>query len=118
MTEPSGPFILDDRRYYNVHQAAQIVETISVPTLWRWAKHGTTPFGFELGVIRQPVTHHRSRNSNELPPTQHRAYRMLIPEENVYALKKLLSDDPIRPGPLSRADMTALETAARRFRSP
>jgi hypothetical protein len=114
---PHDPIIINDRRYLNVWQAAHIVETITEQTLWRWAKHGTTPFGLELGVIRHPVTHHRTRHSNE-PPKQHLTSRMLIPEEKVFALKEILGDNPLRPGPLSKADMTALEAAARRFRSP
>jgi hypothetical protein len=118
MTEPLSPVVIDDQRFYNVHQATQIVETITEQTLWRWAKRGATPFGFELGVIRQPVTKHRSRKSNEAPPTHPRTYRMLIPEERVYALKEMLRDDPIRPGPLSDRDLNALKAAARRFRSP
>jgi len=89
MTERLSPIVIDDQRFYNVHQAAQIVETISEATLWHWAKHGTTPFGFELGVIRKPVTQHRSRKSNGAPPTQPRTYRMLIPETKVLALKEI-----------------------------
>jgi hypothetical protein len=115
---PHDPIIINDQRYLNVWQAAHIVETIREQTLYRWAKHGTTPFGFELGIIRQPVTNHRNLKSDEPPPKQPRASRMLIPEEKVYALKEILRDDPIRPGPLSKTDMAALEAAARRFRSP
>lgn len=110
------PIIINGQRYHNAWQAAAIVQTISAATMRNWSMKGYTPFGFELGVIRQPVTHHRRRNSNEEPPRQPLASRMLIPEERVLALKEILRDDPIRPGPLSDGDMNALKAAARRFR--
>ena len=117
MTERLSPVVIDEQRFYNVHQAAQIVETISEATLWNWAKKGNTPFGFELGVIRQPVVHHRTHSKDD-PPVQPRTYRMLIPETKVLALKEMLRDDPIRPGPLSNGSMAELKAVAHRFRSP
>jgi hypothetical protein len=115
---PHDPIVINDRRYLNVRQAAAIVKTISAATMRNWAKKGHTPFGFDLGIVRQPVTHHRGHKSNEPPPRQPLASRMLIPEEKVLALKEILRDDPIRPGPLSDGDLNALKAAARRFPSP
>jgi hypothetical protein len=112
---PHEPIIIDDRRYYNVHQAAQIVKNVCEKTLWNWAKQGTTPFRFDLDVRQEPMAHDPRGYRHEA--RTHRKSRMLIPEEKVLALKEILRDDPIRPS-LSKADMAALEAAARRFRSP
>jgi hypothetical protein len=106
------------KRFYNVRQAAQIVEGVCEATLHRWAKRGSTPFGFELEVQREPVTHHRRSTQ---APRSFRQYRMLIPEAKVLALqellKEILTDHPVRPGPLSKQDLNELEAASRRFRS-
>lgn len=114
---PPAPYIDEQtgQRFYNVRQAAQIVGAVSEVTLHRWAKHGSTPFGFDLDVQREPVTHHR--RSTQTPRTFLES-RMLIPEARVLALKEILNAEPRRPGPISRDDMEALEAAARRFRSP
>ncbi len=103
-------------RFYSVEQAAQIVGAISAVTLGYWAKHGSTPFGFELDVKRQPTIHDPRGYRHEAKT--HRQFRLLIPESRVLALKEILNAEPRRPGPISRDDMEALEAAARRFPLP
>ena len=99
---------------FNVRQAAHIIG-IGEETLRTWAKHGSTPFGFELDVRTTPVTHHR--RSTQTPRT-FRETRMLIPQARVMALKEILDADPIGYGPIPRDHMEALKAAARRFPLP
>jgi len=74
---PPDPYILDGQRYYNVRQAAHIVEGVSKATLWLWAAHGVTSFGYDLGVKRAPMIHEpRGYRHNA---KSHRESRMLIP---------------------------------------
>lgn len=113
---PPEPYIIDGQRFYNVHQAAQIIGTITEATVWRWAKHGQTPFGFELDIKPVPMIHDPRGFRQEAK--MHREQRLLIPAAKVFALKEILRDDPIRPGPLSYGGMRTLEAAARRLRSP
>ena len=109
---PPEPYIIEGAAFYNVTQAAQIVG-LSCPTVHAWAKHGSTPFGFELDIRREPVTHHRRSTQT---PRSFMQSRLLIPAAKVEALRDILRVEPRRPGPISRDDMEALETLARRFR--
>jgi hypothetical protein len=108
------------KRFYNARQAAQIVGTITAATLWSWAKKGKTPepYSIDLGIIRQPVIHHRHRKSNEAPPMQPRAYRMLIPEEKVFALKEMFRGHDRHRGSFRKDEMAEFAARAYRLRSP
>ena len=88
--QPLPPYIDEQtgQRFYNVRQAAQIVEGVSEATMWHWAKKGVTSFGLELAVEREPVIHHRKGTIK--PPKTHRETRMLIPEAKVLAMREIL----------------------------
>gem|GEM_PF-5802280 len=100
-------------RFYNVQQAAQIVQGVSQGTMWNWAAKGVTSFGFELDVQREPITHHRT--SKKPAPLTHRESRMLISEAKVFALKEILEAAGRKhPRPWSRGELATLEAVARR----
>src|ERR1017187_3360549 len=75
------------QRFYNVRQAAQIVEGVTQKTLWNWAKTGVTSFGFELRVEQEPMKHVPRAFRHDAKT--HRQTRMLIPEESVLALREI-----------------------------
>ena len=103
-----------DERFYNVAHAAQIIGAVTGETLRAWALHGSTPFGFELDVRREAMIHEPKGFRHEA--RRHLQDRMLLPEQQVLALKEILRDFPRRPGPVSSSDMAALEDASRRYR--
>jgi hypothetical protein len=110
------PFIDENgTRYYNVRQAAQIVEGVSEATLWHWAAKGVTSFGFELDTERKPLRHD-PRSYREDART-HRTTRMLLPENKVLALKEILHTvGRDQPGPWTPEEMDRLRTTARRYK--
>jgi hypothetical protein len=106
----------DGTRYYNVQQAAKVVENASNGTVWNWAARGVTSFGFKLDVRHEPLIHAPfGTRHNALRP---RESRMLIPEAQVLALKEILQRaGRINPGPgLSNAERDRLEVVARYYK--
>jgi len=104
-----------------LQQAAAIIGTVHLPTLWRWAKKGHTPppYDIDLGIIRQPVVHHANPyDHTRPPPLQHRAYRMLIPAEKVRQLRDMLSDHERHSGSFTKEEVTTFAARAARLRSP
>jgi hypothetical protein len=80
---PPEPYIIDGQRFYNVEQAAHIVEGVSRATLWHWAKKGSVAhFGLALDVRQEPIANHPNGE-----PVRH---RLLIPEQKVFALREVL----------------------------
>jgi len=115
---PIDQFLIDGKRYYHLARAAQIIGSISHPTVWRWANKGCASFGLALDVKREPIIHHRTPKTNEPPPKTARDFRLLLSEDSILALKELLSDHPIRPGPLSDRTFADLRAASHRYRAP
>ena len=112
--KPGQPFIRDGKRYYYVRAAARIAG-VSHATLWRWAAENVTNFGFELGVVRAPPA--KSKNYNSW--RKRRDFRMLIPEEKLLILKRVLHDFPMTPkGPISDYERETLSLAARLYSGP
>jgi hypothetical protein len=104
-------------RFYNVRQAAQIVEGVTQKTLWNWAKRGVTSFGFDLDVQQEPMIHEPRGYRHDAKT--HRDSRMLLPEAKVLALKEILHDaGRIRPGPWTRDELATLEAATYLHRTP
>lgn len=105
------------QRFYNVRQAAQIVEGVSAATMWLWAKKGVTSFGLELDVEQEPVIHHRPWGKTKAK--QFRQSRMLIPEEKVLAMREILqSVGRDRPSlAWTDCERDALRAATRKHRS-
>jgi len=104
------------QRFYNVRQAAQIVEGVSEATLWHWAKKGVTSFGFELNVEQEPVVVHRRWGKTK---AQHfRETRMLLPEATVFDLREILKEaGRTQPGPMTKGELATLEAATYRRRA-
>jgi hypothetical protein len=111
MQQPA-PYIDDDGiRYYNLRQAARIVEGVCEKTLWNWAAQGVTSFGFELQVKRQPMIHDPKGYRHDA--FTHRESRMLIPEERVITLKEILqAGGRTEPGVWTHEEMDRLEVIA------
>jgi len=104
------------KRFYNVRQAAQIVEGVSEKTLWNWAKKGVTSFGFELRVEQESMKH--APRSFRHDAKTHRETRMLIPEEKVFTLREICqAAGRSRPRPWSRGELATLEAVAYRHRA-
>jgi len=117
MQQPAPYIDGEGNRYYNVHQAAQVLEGVCVSTLWRWAEKGVTSFGFKLDVKSEPMKHYRRLSKGELPPKTPREVRMLIPETNIQDLKKILqAAGKNKPGPWSPAELATLEETTLAFR--
>jgi hypothetical protein len=112
---PVNTYVVDGQSFYNIHQAAKIIGTITDRTLRKWAKAGRTPFGYEITTRCVPMVY-RARSFRH-DAKVHRGRRRLIAAAEVEVLKKILNDDPIRPGILSHEQMLRLEGAARRYRS-
>jgi hypothetical protein len=114
MPKQSAPFIdADGQRYLNVRQAAQIVRGVCKKTLWNWASHGVTSFGFHLDVKRVRLAHHARAFRHDA--RTHRETRMLIPENQIKALAEIMqAAGKTKPGPLSRSEMVALKAAMKR----
>lgn len=109
--KPMQPITLgDEKRYYNVAAAARLIG-VKDQTLWRWAAKNLTSFGLELGVVRAPATEWR----NKLPPRKRRDFRLLVPEDKVMLLKRLLHDFPLSRGQLSEYDIDTMRRAARLY---
>jgi hypothetical protein len=115
---PFDPYIDEQtgQRFYNVRQAAQIVEGVTQGTMWNWAKKGVTSFGFELRVEQEPMKHVPRAFRHDAKT--HRETRMLIPEQKVLALKQILQEaGRTRPGPWTRGELATLEAVAYRHRA-
>lgn len=109
--KPLEPFILDGRRYYHVAAAAKIIN-VSSATMWRWAADGVTSFGFELDVSRYVAPDW----NNGHRPRKRRDFRLLIPEEKVIVLKRLLDDFPLNPhGTVSEFERDTLQRASKLY---
>ena len=109
--KPLEPFILDGRRYYHVSAAAKAVN-VSSSTMWRWAAKNVTSFGFELDVVHQAAPKWLSGHR----PRKPRDFRLLIPEEKVVILQRLLHDFPLDPrGNLSEYERDTLKLASRLY---
>jgi hypothetical protein len=107
-----GSSILDDRkRYYYVAAAARIAG-VSQKAMWNWAAKGVTSFGFELAVVHGlPCDAHK-----KALPRKGRDFRLLIPEEKVTLLKRLLHDFPLnRGGFLSEFERDKLKRAIKLY---
>jgi hypothetical protein len=101
----------DGTRYLNIRQAAKIVGEVSEATLYAWARHGVSSFGFNLEVKSQPMIH--SANGYRHEARRHFGSRLLIPEAKVLALKKILQTaGKNEPGPWSPEQMDRLEAVA------
>ena len=90
---------------------------VTVATACNYAS-GKTPIEFDFKVQSVPVTIHRTaRGKNNPPPRNPRQSRRVIPEPYVHAFKEVLDAAPRRRtknGPLSRKQLSAMESAARR----
>src|SRR5271163_4577598 len=103
----------DGKRYYTIQQATKIVSGVCMKTLWNWASEGVTSFGFRLDVKRVPLAHYPRAYRHDA--RTHRDSRMLIPEEQVLALKEIMqAAGKTQPGPWSPTEMAALEAATKR----
>lgn len=101
------------QRFYNVQQAAEIVQGVSKGTMWKWAKKGVTGFGFKLDIQREPLIH-EPRGFRQNAKT-HRETRMLIPEEKVLALREIFQAvGRDRPARFTDCERDALRAAIRR----
>ena len=119
MQQPAPHIDDDGNRYYNVRQAAQIIEGVCEVTLWRWASKGVTSFGFKLDVAQVPMTHPPGHSRNAKNP---RKSRMLLTESDVLDLREILREGrktcsgPWSPAEIDRLEATATEFQRRRSR--
>jgi hypothetical protein len=108
----------EGNEYFNVRQAARIVEGVTERTMWNWADAQKTSFGFPLTVRIEPVLHHRTPKTTEAPPKHPKQQRMVILAADVYRLKDILQDaGRTKPGLWCLEVMGRLEAAANRPRS-
>lgn len=106
MTMKNGSIIDNGTRYYYVAEAARIAG-VSQKAMWNWAAKGVTSFGFELDVVHGlPCEFHKKAT-----PRKGRDFRLLIPEEKLVVLKRLLHDFPLSRGFLSEFERDKLERA-------
>ena len=109
--QKDAPYIDESgRRFYTVAQASRIATEVSAKTLWNWAA-GVTGIGFKFDIKRRPMVHHARSFRHDA--RIHRESRMLIPEDQVLALKEILrAAGKTEPGPLSQADRDRLAVLA------
>jgi hypothetical protein len=109
------PFEIDGNTYLTLWHASEVIgPVLSFSTLHRWATRGHTPWDLHLDVKVQPVLKHATRQT-----VTRRATRLLISQNSVMILKRLLGEhrpNPHRPLRFTKDEITSLRGATDRLK--